>query len=59
MLFQTGDLRAQTALPGRTLLTLGFPGELNRDKTDSVCILVLIAAATLTRRIQKHKKTTK
>lgn len=53
ILFQIRYLRARTAL-----LTLGFPGELIRKKIDGVFILVLIAAATLTRRLQKHKKAT-
>lgn len=56
MFFQTGELRAGTALLGWTLLTLGFPGELIRDKIDGVFISVFIAAATLTWRLQKHKK---
>lgn len=58
MFFQRGELRAGTALLGRTLLTLGFPGELIGDKIDGVFISVLIATATLTWRLQKHQKAT-
>lgn len=53
MFFQTGELRAGTALLGWTLLTLGFPGELIRDKIDGVFISVFIAAATLTWRLHE------
>lgn len=52
-LFQMGNLRARTAL-----LTLRLPGELIREKIDGVFISDLIAAATLTWRLQKHKKAT-
>lgn len=58
MFFQTGELRARTALLGRTLRTLGFPGEPIGAKIDGAFISVLIAAATLTWRLQKHKKAT-
>lgn len=58
MFFQTGAFGARTALLGRTLWTLGFPGELIRDKIDGAFISVWIAAATPAWRLQKRKKAT-